>query len=258
MLVLLSPAKTLDMSSPIPDLSVTQPRMLKSTNELVDILKNYDVAGLKKLMGVSDKIATLNVERFRGFAEKATASNAHPALAAFKGDVYAGMDADSFSEADYEFAQTALRMLSGLYGVLRPLDLMQAYRLEMGTQLATNQGKNLYEFWDSRITDILNNDLAEYAHKTIINLASKEYYSSVKPKALASPVLTLSFKEKKNGAYKVIGLLAKRARGMMARYIVKERLSSETEALKDFNDAGYRFMPSLSYDSEWVFAREGK
>jgi len=182
-------------------------------------------------------------------------NNAKQALFAFRGDVYTGLDADSFGAGDVTFAQKHLRILSGLYGVLKPLDLMQPYRLEMGTALPNRQGKNLYEFWDARITGALNSEIESSRAPALINLASGEYFKAVHPKALAAPVITPIFKERKGDDYKIVSFFAKKARGLMAAYIIKNRLR-KTVAIKDFAEEGYRYNPRLSSGNDWVFTRE--
>jgi cytoplasmic iron level regulating protein YaaA (DUF328/UPF0246 family) len=206
-------------------------------------------------MKVSDKIASLNAVRFEEWSETVTTENARQAILAFKGDVYTGLDAQSFTEQDFEFTQTHLRMLSGLYGLLRPLDLMQPYRLEMGTKLANTRGTNLYQFWGTKLTDKLNQEIEQNNHKVLINLASNEYFKAVKPKSLTVPVVTPVFKDCKNGNYKVISFFAKKARGMMARYITQHQIT-DVEKLKQFDAEGYYFSESDSTETELVFKRE--
>ncbi|MCB1757017.1 MAG: peroxide stress protein YaaA [Gammaproteobacteria bacterium] len=255
MLVVVSPAKTLDYETPLPSKKSTQPRLLDESEKLVEILRDYSADELGKLMSVSDKIADLNVGRFHDWSQPFSPSNARPAVFAFKGDVYEGLQAYDFKAADLDFAQKHLRILSGLYGVLRPLDLMQPYRLEMGTRLQNPAGKNLYEFWDRRVTDLLNADLKKHANKTLINLASNEYFKSVKKKNLDAQIITPQFRDWKNGQYKMISFFAKKARGMMSRFIISERID-KTEEIKNFAMEGYTFSPKLSSDSEWVFTRK--
>ena len=230
MIVLLSPAKTLDFS-PSNVKKHSKPRMLADSEVLVNILKKKSANDLKKLMGVSDKIATLNVERYQSYKTPFTLKNSKQAALAFKGDVYTGLEANTFDETDMGFAQEHIRILSGLYGVLKPLDLMQAYRLEMGTRLKNGVHKNLYEFWDARITELLNKDLKKASGNTVVNLASKEYFHAVKPDLLKGELLHIEFKELRNGAYKVISFNAKKARGRMAHLIVKEQVT-DPEMLK--------------------------
>jgi len=253
MLLLISPAKTLDFSE-TPFQQYTQPVFPKESKKLVSILKNMQAEDLKKLMGVSDKIAELNVHRFKSFKTPFTLKNAKQAILAFRGDVYTGLNADEFDEADMDFAQQHLRILSGLYGVLKPFDLMQAYRLEMGTKLQNEKGKNLYNFWDEKITKQLNKDLKESNGRVIINLASKEYFKSVQSKQLAGDLYTVNFKEDKNGTYKIVAFFAKKARGMMCNYVIKNKLT-DPEHLKGFDYEGYVFNPDLSSEREFIFTR---
>jgi len=206
-------------------------------------------------MKVSKKIADLNFDRYEVWKKKFTEKNAKQAALAFKGDVYTGLDAESFSAADFKFAQKHFRILSGLYGLLRPLDLMQAYRLEMGTRLETDRGKNLYEFWGSTITDGLNKQLKKTKSEYLINLASNEYFKSVKPAELNAQIITPEFKEYKNGEYKMIGIYAKKARGMLSRYIIQNQLDNP-EKIKSFAEDGYKFSKQLSNGNKWVFTRK--
>ena len=206
-------------------------------------------------MNVSAKIADLNFDRYESWKKPFTQKNAKQAVLAFKGDVYTGLNAESFNTADFKFAQSHLRVLSGLYGLLRPLDLMQPYRLEMGTRLKTDQGKNLYEFWGTDITQGLNKQLKKIKSDTLINLASNEYFKSVKPQELNAEIITPAFKEFKNGDYKMIGIYAKKARGLLSRYIIQNKLS-DPEDIKLFNEDGYKFNKKLSKGSNWVFTRK--
>lgn len=254
MLVVLSPAKNLDYESPLPTADFSQPRMLEQAQQLVDVAKQLTPADLSNLMHISDKLAGLNAARFQSWQQPFTADNARPAMYAFAGDVYTGLAAEKFSSKAIYYAQEHLRILSGLYGVLRPLDLMKPYRLEMGTSLATDRGKNLYEFWGQAITDKLNDDLAAIGSDILVNLASNEYFSSVKTRQLKAQVITPVFKDEKNGQYKVISFWAKKARGAMARYIINEQVRSVT-GLQQFNATGYRFEPAQSTATELVFCR---
>ncbi len=254
MLVVLSPAKNLDYESPLPTADFSQPRMLDQAQQLVDVAKQLTPADLSQLMHISDKLAGLNTARFQSWQQPFTADNARPAMYAFAGDVYTGLAAEKFCSQAIYYAQEHLRILSGLYGVLRPLDLMQPYRLEMGTSLVTEQGKNLYEFWGSQITEQLNKDLAAIGSEVLVNLASNEYFSSVKTRHLKAQVITPVFKDEKNGQFKVISFWAKKARGAMARYIINEQVSS-VGALQQFNSGGYRFEPNQSTATELVFCR---
>ncbi|MFC0446403.1 peroxide stress protein YaaA [Pseudidiomarina halophila] len=254
MLVVLSPAKNLDYESPLPTEEYSQPRLLEYAQELVDRCESLSPQELGSLMKISDKLAGLNAARFADWHQPFTPDNARPALFAFDGDVYSGLQAEKMSDETIAFAQEHLRILSGLYGVLRPLDLMQPYRLEMGTKLDTARGKNLYEFWGNVITDMLNEDLRASDSDVLVNLASQEYFSSVDPKHLKAEIITPVFKDEKNGEYKVISFWAKKARGAMARFIMTEAVSDVAE-LKQFNANGYRFNAEQSTDTELVFQR---
>ncbi|MGB1217643.1 MAG: peroxide stress protein YaaA [Saprospiraceae bacterium] len=253
MIVLLSPAKTLDESHAEYDFH-SVPRMLAQSEELVANLKTKGSEDIQKLMKVSAKIADLNVARFNEFSTPFSEENAKPSILMFKGDVYTGFDASTLDKKGLEFAQKHIRILSGLYGVLRPMDLMQSYRLEMGTRLENKKGKNLYEFWGKEITEKINEDLIDSEGETIINLASKEYFSSVKPKELKGELIHLNFKEERDGKFKIISFNAKKARGVMARYIVDHEIT-KPEALKAFNLDNYIFNDELSSEKEWIFTR---
>jgi len=254
MLIVISPAKKLDMDSKAPFSTHTQPALLNDSQQLIDALREKDSFDIAELMKLSIKLADLNVARYQAWQTPFTIDNAKQALWAFRGDVYQGMNADTFTDDDVNFAQDHLRILSGLYGLLRPFDLMQAYRLEMGTKFHNIRGKNLYEFWGNRITEYLNNALEAQGDDTLINLASQEYFKSINPKNLNGQIITPIFKEHKNGQYKVIGIYAKRARGLMSRYIIQNRLSSP-DALRDFNVDGYSWNADLSDSKQLVFTR---
>lgn len=255
MLIVISPAKTLDYDTPPKTKVFTTPDYLDRSQQLINRLRNFSSLDISDLMKVSAKIADLNFDRYEKWNKKFTTTNAKQAVLAFKGDVYTGLDAGSFKTDDFKFAQAHLRMLSGLYGLLRPLDLMQAYRLEMGTKLKTDLGKNLYEFWGSEITEGLNAQLKKIKSKTLINLASNEYFKSVKTNELNAEIITPVFKEFKNGEYKMIGIYAKKARGLLSRYIIENKLS-DPEDLKSFTEEGYKFNKSLSKGNSWVFTRK--
>ena len=254
MLIVISPAKTLDFDAPAPTRECTRPVFLDEARELVNRLKKMPSGDLAKLMGVSAKIAELNHGRYRDWKTPFTIANAKQAVWAFRGDVYTGLGADSLDREDVKFAQAHLRMLSGLYGVLRPLDLIQAYRLEMGTRFAPRGGDSLYQFWGDKITDRLARDLKRAGSPVLVNLASREYFKSVNADRLGAPVVTPVFKERRNGSYKVISFVAKRARGAMSRYIVKRRLSDPAD-IRKFREGGYRYSRQLSDDANWVFTR---
>ena len=255
MLLVVSPAKNLDYESPLATEQFSQPEMLSHSEELMKTCRTLTPADLSSLMKISDKLAGLNAARFGEWKTPFTTDNARQAVLAFNGDVYTGLDAASFSESDFDFAQKHMRILSGLYGLLKPLDLMQAYRLEMGTKLANTRGKNLYEFWGSAITENLNAALASQGDNVLINLASNEYFKSVKKKQLDATVITPSFKDWKNGQYKMISFFAKKARGLMARYIIQNQLT-ELEHLKGFNLEGYQYNEELSKGNDLVFTRK--
>lgn len=255
MLALISPAKKLDYKLDWRTNQQTQPVLLDQASELAAIAKNLSQADIQKLMKLSDPLGALNHQRYQDFSTPFTKDNARPAMLAFQGDTYVGLDAGTLSDTDITFAQSHLAILSGLYGLLKPLDLMQAYRLEMGTKLSNPQGKDLYDFWGDRITEACNTILADHADKTVISLASNEYIKSVQPKNLSGDFITCHFKEMKNGAPKVIGLFAKRARGMMARYMIQNQI--ETPAgLKNFAEDGYKFQPDVSSNTDYVFLRD--
>ncbi|PNH80434.1 peroxide stress protein YaaA [Vibrio diazotrophicus] len=255
MLIVVSPAKTLDYESPLPTTRFTQPELTSHSAELIKVCRTLTPQDIADLMKVSDKIAGLNVARFEQWTETFTPDNSRPAIFAFKGDVYTGLEAETLSEADLDYAQTHLRMLSGLYGLLKPLDLMQPYRLEMGTKLGNERGSNLYQFWGNIITDKLNEAIKAQEDNVLINLASNEYFKAVKPKALDAQVITPVFKDCKNGQYKVISFFAKKARGMMARYIIENRIES-VKQLESFDTAGYYYCAAESTAAELVFKRE--
>ena len=253
MIILLSPAKTLDLN-PVKHPTATQPRLLEDSETLVGVLKKKKAGDLKKLMKVSDNIATLNVERFQSFTTPFTAKNAKPAILAFKGDVYTGLAADTFNKTELNFSQKYVRILSGLYGLLKPLDLMQPYRLEMGTKLKTGKLKNLYEFWDNRITDLLNEDFKTSKSKVFLNLASQEYMKSVQKERLIGPLVNIHFKENRNGKLKVIAFNAKKARGAMTNLIVKNKIKS-VDGLYGLNVNGYVYDESLSDKENLCFIK---
>lgn len=251
--MVVSPAKTLDYESELPIQESTQPEMLEESQQLIDQLKKLTPADVASLMKLSDKLADLNVNRFAHWKQPFNADNARPAIYAFKGDVYTGLDAYSFNKKQMTFAQKHLRILSGLYGLLKPLDLMQPYRLEMGTKFSNKKGANLYEFWGDTITDKLNDSLKK--GEVILNLASNEYFKSVNIKSLKGEVVTPVFKDQKNGNYKIISFYAKKARGMMAAYVINNQIN-DAEAIKQFDVAGYRFSEVQSKNNEWVFLRD--
>jgi len=255
MLIVVSPAKTLDYETPAQTKKFTLPDYLDDSAELIHRMREFSSLDISELMNVSSKIAQLNFDRFEAWDKKFTEKNAKQAMLAFKGDVYTGLGAESFSSKDLSFAQKHFRMLSGLYGMLRPLDLMQPYRLEMGTRLSTERGKNLYEFWGNEVTHGLNAQLKKIKSNYLINLASNEYFKVIKPKELKGEIVTPAFKELKNGEYKMLGVYAKKARGLLSRYIIKNQLM-DIEDIKTFNVAGYKYNKKLSKDNTWVFTRK--
>jgi cytoplasmic iron level regulating protein YaaA (DUF328/UPF0246 family) len=254
MLITISPSKGQDFEVPAPITDYTIPDNLKDSLILNKEARKLDIDNIRELMTVSENIAKLNVDRFQNFSTPFTLENAKQALFAFKGDVYTGISAVQFSEEDIHYAQEHLRMLSGLYGALKPLDLIQPYRLEMKTKLENPRGNNLYQFWGDRITQNINKTLETHQEKTLINLASNEYFKAVKPKLLIGRLLTINFKEEKNGKTRVIAIFAKRARGMMTDYIIRNRIENPEE-IKKFDVAGYRYSEDLSDDKQWTFVR---
>ena len=255
MLIVVSPAKKLDYDTPAKTKTSTMPDFLEHSQILIDRLRQFSALDIAELMHLSMKLAELNFDRYEGWSLPLNTNNAKQAILAFKGDVYTGLDAESFSAADMKFAQKHFRMLSGLYGLLRPLDLMYPYRLEMGTKLDNERGKNLYEFWGSIITDAINKQLKTSKSEHLINLASNEYFKSVKTKDINGTIITPAFKEYKNGEYKMIGIYAKRARGMLSRYIIQNQLSNP-EDIKNFTEDGYKFNKKVSTETNWVFTRK--
>ena len=263
MLFLLSPAKALDYEPPAADVPHTQPLFAKQSAELIDILKEKTPQDIASLMHLSDALSALNVARYQAWRPKFTAQNAKQAVLAFNGDVYEGLDAKSLTPADLAWAQDHVAILSGLYGVLRPLDWMQPYRLEMGTALANAKGNNLYKFWGSQIADYLNAHLAKQtraqttnaSEPILVNLASQEYFKSVDRKALQARVIECVFEDYKGGTYKIISFNAKRARGLMARYAVTHRITSP-KGLQGFDAEGYAFSKAVSEPDRLVFRRK--
>ncbi|WP_237386827.1 peroxide stress protein YaaA [Xenorhabdus sp. Sc-CR9] len=254
MLITISPAKTLDYESTLPTEKYSQPELLEESQQLIDVCQTLTPSQISSLMSISDKLAGLNAARFGEWQPNFSPENARQAILAFKGDVYTGMQAETFSAEDFDFAQTHLRILSGLYGVLRPLDLMQPYRLEMGIKLENPRGKDLYKFWGDRITENLNAALKQQGDDVLVNLASDEYFKSVNSKKLAAKIIKPVFLDEKNGKYKVISFYAKKARGLMSRFIIQNQLADPVR-LVEFNLEGYAFDESLSKGNELVFKR---
>lgn len=255
MLIVLSPAKKLDFESENLRKDDGIPALLTQAKKLAKTAKTLKAEDLKAMMGISDNLAELNVARFKAFKTPFTSANARPAIDAFQGDVYVGLDAASLNESARDFANDTIRILSGLYGVLKPLDLMQAYRLEMGVKFANERGKTLYAFWGDLISKELNKAFKEDAEPVLINLASNEYFKAVDKKALKAQIITPVFQDVKDGKARVVSFLAKKARGMMARYVVDNRIT-DPEGLKAFNVGGYAYQSDLSTEDKWVFRRQ--
>lgn len=255
MLAIISPAKTLDFTTPSHTTKFTLPELLSESTALIEVCRTLSPADLASLMHISDKLAGLNAARFAQWQLPFMPDNAKQAILAFKGDVYTGLQAEDFNDTDLDFAQQHLAILSGLYGLLRPLDLMQAYRLEMGTKLANPRGKNLYEFWGDIITQHLNQLLQQQGDALLINLASDEYFSAVNPAKIQGKIIKPVFLDYKNGKYKIISFYAKKARGLMSRYIIKNQITNLSD-LKNFDIDGYYYDAEFSSENEYVFKRE--
>jgi len=255
MMIVLSPAKSLDFDTPVPTEQFSQPAFLDDAGKLMKTLRQLTPEDLSSLMKISSKLGELNVERNHNWHTPFTQDNARQALFAFTGDVYVGLEAHSLGSKDLEYAQQHLRILSGLYGVLRPLDLIQAYRLEMGTSLQHDTTANLYSFWGDRLAAHLNDELAANKGKALLNLASQEYFRAVNERVLSEPVISPIFRDYKNGTYKIISFYAKKARGMMAAWVIRNRIK-DPHALQDFDVDGYRFSAADSTPSEPVFLRK--
>ena len=253
MVTLISPSKTLNFDDNNSCNLNTDCRLINHTSELHKILVNFSINDLKDLMNVSDKIAELNYNRFKHWEEPSKSDSSKQAIYAFKGDVYSGLDAESILENKFDFLQENLRIISGFYGLLRPFDKILPYRLEMSTKLSNSRGKNLYEFWGNNITNLLNNDI-EDENSYVVNLASNEYFKSIKKNKLKNKIITPIFKEFKNGTYKTIAIYAKKARGLMSRFIIDNKIQ-KPENLKSFNLERYSFDTNLSDDYNYVFTR---
>lgn len=254
MIITLSPSKGQDFDTPTPSKLFTLPEQLDDSQLLINEAKKLDMESVRELMSVSENISTLNVQRFQDWSLPFNTENAKAALFAFKGDVYSGIKKDKYDDGDLTYAQDHLRILSGLYGALRPMDLIQPYRLEMKTKLENPRGDNLYKFWGESITNQLNEGLQQQKEKTLVNLASNEYYKSVKPKLIDGRILNISFKEVKDGKSRILAVYAKKARGMMTDFILRNRIE-HAEDIKDFGTANYTFSKSESNDDNWVFTR---
>ena len=255
MIITLSPSKGQDFETATPSKLFTLPEQLDDSQILINEAKKLDMESVRELMSVSENISKLNVQRFQDWQLPFNTNNAKAALFAFKGDVYSGIRKDEYDDGDLAYAQDHLRILSGLYGALRPMDLIQPYRLEMKTRLDNPRGENLYQFWGERITEKLNESLQNQEEKTLVNLASNEYYKSVKPKLIDGNILNISFKEVKDGKSRILAVYAKKARGMMADFIIRNRIESP-EGIQDFDTAGYQYDPTLSTKDKWVFERQ--
>lgn len=254
MLIVISPAKKLDYSSPVTAKNHSQPALLDHSAELLQGLKKLSPQDVCALMGLSDNLGALNYERFQAWDRPFTEDNAKPAILAFKGDVYKGLDAESMTEKQLEWAQDHLRILSGLYGLLRPMDLMQPYRLEMGTKFANQRGKDLYQFWGNIITDEINSLLSNAKSPVLLNLASNEYFKSVQQKNIAGRIVTPVFMDKKGDKYKIVSFYAKKARGLMSAFIIKNKITA-VDGIKKFNVDGYSFNSAMTDGDSWVFTR---
>lgn len=254
MLVVISPAKSLNEKTPVSISNTTEIAFSKEAKTLIGIMKKKSIADIMELMDISEKLAQLNAERYSLYGTKTGVNTTKPAMYLFDGDVYDGLDAYSMNKKTVEKAQEKIRILSGLYGVLKPLDIIHPYRLEMGISLETSVGKNLYAFWGEKPTQFLNKELSTHKTKTLINLASTEYFSVIKPKQLQAEIITPIFKEKKGNIYKVISFTAKKARGLMARFIVENNIDKPKD-IQAFKTDGYKFNAAMSSEKEWVFVR---
>lgn len=255
MIILMNSSKTMDFQQKSTISKHTIPELIKDAEMLVQELRKLSAPDLAKLMKVSDKLAQLNVARYADWQRDLDRSNAKPALLAFKGDIYSGLDVENYQRGDFEFAQQHVRILSGLYGLLRPLDLIQPYRLEMATNLVTPRGKNMYQFWGTKVQASVRALLKQERSGAVVNLCSAEYFKAIKPGLSDITVVTPVFKEYRDGAYRFVTLYAKKARGMMCNYIIQNRLTGVDE-LKSFDVAGYRFNKTISSDDQWAFTRK--
>ena len=254
MLITLSPSKGQDFELAAPTNAFTIPQQLKDSEKLIKQLRKLSVKKKKKMMSLSDNLAELNFQRYKDFGLPFNQQNAKQAIFAFKGDVYSGINTSSMAQQDFEYAQNHVRILSGLYGYLRPLDLIQPYRLEMKTKLENSKGADLYQFWGESITNLLNDEFKTHSQKVLVNLASNEYWKSVQPKKLNAKVINVAFKEVKDSKARIIAIFAKKARGMMTDFIVRNRVET-VDGLKDFNYENYKFDASTSNENSFVFTR---
>ena len=255
MLAIISPAKSLDFDSAPVTRKHSTPEFLDESQQLIDELRKLGPDEVSSLMGISTKLGDLNYRRYADWKPPFTMDNAKQAALAFTGDVYMGLESWTFDARDFNYAQKHLRILSGLYGLLRPLDLIQPYRLEMGTRLGTRRADDLYGFWGEKLTCAVNQAIHEQGQRVLVNLASNEYFDALQPEVIDARIITPTFKDLKNGRYKFLSFYAKRARGLMASYIVKERVST-LKALKEFDGGGYRFCEEQSRGDSWVFLRD--
>jgi len=255
MITVISPAKSLDFGCPLVTKQKSLPLFLTQSECLISLLRELSPQQIATLMKLSDKLSTLNFTRYQEFKTPFTAENARQAILAFRGDVYRGLDADSLTSDNFKYAQKHLRILSGLYGLLRPLDLIQAYRLEMGTRLKNSKGKNLYEFWENQLNLHLQKELSKHQQPHLINLASNEYFKALRAKQFPYRIITPDFKDQKNGQYKIISVFAKRARGLMSRFIIENEID-RPEGIKAFNIDGYYFDKKTSSADNFVFLRD--
>ncbi|MAX81189.1 MAG: hypothetical protein CL843_13575 [Crocinitomicaceae bacterium] len=254
MITVISPAKSLDYKTEVPFSTSSEPLFPERSNEIIHKLQKLSRKGIRELMSLSEKLAELNYDRYQSWQEQPDEEAVRQAIFAFNGDVYAGLDAYTLKESQLETAQKSLRILSGLYGLLRPLDAIQPYRLEMGTKLAIKRKKNLYEYWGDELTIAINQELEKHEEKVLVNLASNEYFSAVNVDKLKAPVITPTFKDEKNGKYKIISFYAKKARGTMVRFMLDENID-KAENLKAFDRDGYVYNEAMSQGNEWVFTR---
>ncbi|MGB0404163.1 MAG: peroxide stress protein YaaA [Salibacteraceae bacterium] len=257
MIVVLSPAKTLNFENPSKSVEFTDPPLLEESEKIMNALKKKSVKKLIELQGISQNLGEINFERNQVWSTSNNPGNSKQAISAFKGDVYVGLNEEDFTESDYNYAQKHLRILSGLYGILKPLDRIQPYRLEMGTPFKNSRGKNLYEFWKMRITDVINVDFEKEESPVLVNLASDEYFKGLKSKSIKARIVQPVFMDMKNGKYKVISFFAKKARGMMTRFIIKNKLN-DVEQVKAFDSEGYLFNKEMSTETKWYFTRNNE
>ncbi len=254
MMIVISPAKSLYTHSPIQLDKYTEAEFLPEAEKIISVMKKKKPAQLGKLMDISPKLAELNFQRFQEWSLPFSPNNSWQAILMFNGDVYQGLKAETFTSEEFDTAQNHLRILSGVYGLLKPLDLIQAYRLEMGTTVAIARKKNLYEFWKTKITARLNEEMSQSNQKILINLASNEYFSAIDTRKLKARIITPAFKEYKNGQYQMVSFYAKRARGLMSRFIIQNQIS-DPEEIKAFTEEGYYFNNQLSKGDNWLFTR---